>query len=85
MEENKTTVETENTQEVETKVTDTKETKPVTEVKKPNTKKILLICGIALLAVAIIAGAIVWIVLANQNKPEPEAEEPVAEEPEVTE
>ena len=65
MEENKATTQTENTQEaevkvndapeVETKVNDTEETKPVTEVKKPNTKKYFTIFAISFLALVIIA------------------------------
>ena len=73
MEENKTTVQTENEQEVETKVNDTKESKPVTDVKKPNLKKYFTIFAIAFLAVAMIATAVILIVLGSKE-PEPEEE-----------
>ena len=76
MGENKTT-QTENA----TKVNDAQETKTEIEVKKPNTKKILLICAIAFLALAIIAAAIVWVVLGGQRGEEPETPE-TPEEPE---
>ena len=85
MEENKATTQTENTQEaevkvndapeVETKVNDTEETKPVTEVKKPNTKKYFTIFAISFLALVIIATAVVLIVLGGQKGEEPEGSE----------
>ena len=77
MEENKTAIETENKTEVE----NTTEAQNVVEVKKFDWKKHWKIFAIALLALAIVAGAVVWIVLAGkpEPEPEPEAEEPVAE------
>ena len=75
MEENKTTVEAENTAEVEIvevveSVTESQET---TKVKKNSPKKYVKIFAIAFLVLAVIA-AVVWIVLAGQENIKPEEE-----------
>ena len=79
MEENKTTTQTENTPEIETKVNDTNEAKTATDVKKPDLKKYFTIFAIAFLTLAMIAAAVVLIVILGKPEPEPEAEEPVSE------
>ena len=73
MEENKSTPEIKITTEVEitTKVEITEEIKDVTQVKKFNWKKHWKIFAIAFLALAIVAAAVVWIILAN-NDSDPE-------------
>ena len=83
MEENKTTVEIEETTGIETVEKDEvveevkTATKPqaTTEVKKNNSRKYVAIFAIAFLALAIVAAAIVWVVLGGQRGEEPETPE----------
>ena len=88
MEENKISVEAEETTEVEsieemeavaeaenTKAeANTTETENVTETKKPFPKKVWMVFVAVFLALAIIAAAIVWIVLEGKKNGEPEEE-----------
>jgi len=77
MEDNKTTIEAENTTEANaaaegtTEANAIAETKIATKVKKFSWKKHWKIFAIAFLALAIVAAAVVWIILAN-NDSEPE-------------
>ena len=89
MEENKISVEAEETTEVETigeievvaetedkKVeNNTTEAKNVADTKKHPPKKVWMIVAIAFLTLAIIAAAVVWIVLEGQKNIQPEGEE----------
>ena len=73
MEENKTIIETENTTEIESKT----ESQNTAQVKRQGSKKYWKIGIVALLALAVVAAAVVWVVIGTQKDEEPEGvEEP---------
>ena len=73
MEENKTIIETENTTEIE----NTAEPQNTAQVKRQGSKKYWKIGIVALLALAVVAVAVVWVVIGTQKDEEPEGvEEP---------